>query len=99
MSYPRTRPVTITANSDHSVSNFAGFSIRESAGTAAPAAVNIRHADGAGTNTGTIIHVIELAGDESKTVDLFAPIRATAADGVHVEVVTGSVEGVLHERD
>lgn len=85
-------PVTITANSNHTaVTRLGGYSIRESAATAAAAAVNLRR----GTVAGQIIAVIELAANGSVT-DMW-PGLVGATGGVYVEVVAGTVEGVLFE--
>lgn len=86
----------ITADSDHAgVRTFAGFSVREAAVTAAAATVRFRQTDGAGGATGQILAELELAADASETVTFDIPV--SAPDGVHVEVVAGTVEGVLYE--
>lgn len=82
---------TTTSNANHTaVTRFAGFSIRESAATAAPAAVNFRHQ----TSTGQILFALELAANES--AGIVFPSRMPAPSGVYVEVVSGTVSGVLY---
>lgn len=86
-------PVTVTANANHAgVTRYAGFSVRESAATAAAATVNLRH----GTATGQIIAVLELAANASDAAALPLPVQTP--DGVYVEVVAGVIEGVLLDR-
>lgn len=81
----------ITADSNHTaVSRFAGFSVRESAGTPAAAAVNFRDS----AVGGQILAVLELAADESATLSLTDLISVDT--GVYVEVVSGTVSGVLY---
>ncbi len=88
------RPVTITADSNHSaVARFRGFSIRESAGTPAAAAVNFRKL----TAGGQIIFVLELNGDESSTLILGSDMMIPSEGGVYVEQVSGAVSGVIFQ--
>ncbi len=87
----RVAATTITANANHGgVTRLSGFSIRESAAVAAVAAVNLRHAN----STGQILAVLELAADQSAT--LLSPAVIHAPNGVYVQVVTGTVSGVLY---
>lgn len=83
-------PTDISADSNHTgVTRFAGFSVRESAGTAAAAAVNFRRLDA----TGQILWVLELAANES--AGIVFPGNMSAPDGVYVEVVSGTVSGEI----
>ena len=83
-------PIDITANSNHAtVDRLHGFSIRESAGAAASAEVNLRKA----TAGGQILYVLELAANESAT--LMLPEAVSAEGGVYVQVVSGTISGVL----
>ncbi len=68
-----------------------GFSIREAAGSAADAAVNFRKVNG----SGQIIGVLELAANESATLVL-SKRKINAEGGVFVEVISGTVVGVLY---
>jgi hypothetical protein len=82
--------VDVTADSNHAtVTKFGGFSVRESAGTPAAAAVNFRH----GVVGGQIFAVLELAANESASISLGGAFQAP--DGVYVQVVSGTVSGVL----
>ena len=83
-------PATITPNANHpTVTRLSGFSIRENAGSAAPASVNFRKLN----SGGQILFVLELAANESAT--LMVPEPFSAEDGVYVHVLSGEVEGVL----
>ncbi len=83
-------PVDITADSNHTaVTQFSGFSVRESDGTPAVAAVNFRH----GAVGGQILWVLELAANESAGIELGGAMQTP--DGVYVEEVAGTVSGVL----
>lgn len=85
--------VTITADTNHAtVRNWNGFSIREAAGT--PAQATVRFRDGA--VGGDILGVLELAGDESASMTLTDDLKAPS--GIYVEVVSGTIEGVLYRR-
>ena len=85
-------PQDLTADSNHAaVTRYGGFSIRESDGTPAVAAVNFR----AGAVGGQIIGVLELAANESASFGL--PGMVSTPDGVYVEVVAGTVSGVLFQ--
>ena len=79
----------ITANTLHSVTRFRGFSLRENAGTPAVATVRFREA----SVSGQILFVLELAADESATLVLDRAV--VAEDGIYVEVVAGTIEGVI----
>lgn len=69
-----------------------GWSLRESAGTAAVATVFIR--DGT-TTSGDIRAVIELNGDQSTTM-WFGPEGVMCAAGIFVHRSAGSTEGVVY---
>lgn len=85
--------ITITADSNHTqIQRFSGFSIRESDGTPAAAAVNIRDS----AVGGDILAVLELAANESATINLDDAIPVDT--GVYVEVVSGTISGVLYGR-
>jgi len=82
--------VDITADTNHTaVVRFAGFTIRESAGTPAVAAVNFRDE----TVSGQILWVLELAANES--AGIVFPGHVSTASGVYVQVVSGTVSGTL----
>lgn len=84
------RTQSITANSNHSaVERLMGYSIRENAATPAPATVRLRRASA----TGDILAVLELAANESATL-VFNEFMYSEG-GVYVEVVAGTIEGVL----
>ena len=86
------KPVDITPDANHTaVTRFAGFTVRESAGTAAAAAVNFRH----GTVSGQILWVLELAANSSDGVVF--PGYMSTPDGVYVQAVSGTVSGELLE--
>lgn len=92
------RSVPITADSDHDVKRLAGWSLHEDGGLG-QIIVKIRHADGSQGTTGDLAGVVEVAADGSKT-EVFGQgvfVSADHADGFHVEVTTGTVEGVLYE--
>lgn len=85
------KTTTITANTNHSdVQRFRGVSIRESAASAAAAQVNLRK----GAVGGQLLMVIELAANESATLVL--EDRVPSEGGVYVQVVSGTVEGVIY---
>lgn len=93
----RLTPAAITANANHTgVTTLAGWSIREAAGSAGVAAVNIRKGVAAANNTGTLLAVLEMAADTSNTYEFRTPLRGDATYGIYVEVVTGTVAGVLY---
>jgi len=84
-------PVDLTGDANHTdVVHYGGFSVRESAGTPAVAAVNFRH----GSVSGQIVGVLELAANESADRSLPGIIQTPA--GVYVQVVTGEISGVLY---
>lgn len=86
------RAVTFNANSNHTtVPRLSGWSIRESAAIAGPAVVNLRHASG----TGQILEVIELAASQSLTVSYGQGAWKESSGGTYVEVVSGTVQGVI----
>lgn len=86
------RPVDIVAGTNHaSVNRFGGWSVRESAATAAAATVRFREA----SSTGQILAVVELPADGSDTRVLDPAVWP--AGGVYVEVVAGTVEGVIYD--
>lgn len=83
-------PTDITGDSNHTaVTRFAGFSVRESAGSPAAAAVNFRRLNG----SGQILWILELAANES--AGIIFPGYMDAADGVYVEVVSGTISGEI----
>lgn len=88
---PMNRPQTITADSNHSgVEALKGFSIVESAGTPAAAYVRLRK----GAVGGDIIVHLKLAASGTANVEYITAISAEG--GVYVEVVSGTVSGVLY---
>ena len=85
--------VDITGDSNHTqVTRFAGFSVRESAGSPAAAAVNFRDS----AVGGQILAVLELGADESASFNLDDVLPVDT--GVYVEVVSGTISGVLYGR-
>lgn len=70
--------------------SYFGFSIRENAGTAAPATVRIRQKDA----TGPILDEIELNANESAR-EWYGPQGRKVRDDIFVEVVAGAIEGVI----
>lgn len=82
---------TITAGTNHDVSRFGGWSVREAAATAAAATVRFRDTSVAGQ----ILAVLELAADGSDTTVLDPAVVPDG--GVYVEVVAGTVEGVVYD--
>lgn len=85
-------PTSISADSNHSgVTQLKGLSIRESAGSPAVATIRLRKA----SVSGQILMVLELAENESATLILDSPIPSE--DGVYVQVVAGTVEGVIYQ--
>lgn len=81
--------VEVTGDSNHSgVQHLAGWSFRETAASAAE--VRLRN----GAVGGDILAVFNLPADGSVESTPLAPIRAPS--GVFVEVVGGTVEGVLY---
>lgn len=83
--------IDLTPDSNHpTVRRLAGFSIKEDAGTPAAATVNLRDS----TVSGQILVALELAGDESAVGQFSKPIPVE--DGVYVEVVAGTISGVLY---
>lgn len=85
---------TLTANSNHTgITRLAGLSVRENASTAAAAAINLRH----GSSTGQILLVVELAADESGTIELNREIRTPS--GVYLEVVSGTVQAIAYTTE
>ncbi len=91
----RVNATTITANTNHAgVTRLSGFSIREAnAVTPGPAAINLRD----GTASGQILVVLELGADQSAT--LLSPAIVHAPNGVYVEVVAGTISGVLYDSE
>lgn len=88
-------PVDITANTNHTgAERLGGFSVHEAAATAAAATVRFRRE----TATGQIIFVLELAANESASIVLPAGEYVPSGGGVYVEVVAGTVEGVLFDK-
>lgn len=83
-------PTTLTANTNHAtVTRFAGFDIRESAGTGS-AAANLR----SGSATGQILFVLEITTKDNAAIVF--PAHMPTPLGVYVEVLSGSVSGVLY---
>lgn len=75
----------------------AGWSLHEDGGVT-QIIVKVRHADGSQGTNGELVGVIEVAADGSKT-ETFGKdnyVSADHSDGFHVEVATGTVEGVLY---
>jgi hypothetical protein len=68
-----------------------GWSLRESAGTPAVAACNIRE----GSASGDIIAVLELAADSSSNV-WFGPGGVNAVGGIYFDVVAGEITGAVY---
>jgi len=82
----------LTGDSNHdTLTRFGGFSVRESDGTPAVAAANFRH----GGVGGQILAVLELAANESASFAL--PGMQSTPDGVYVEVVSGTISGVIYQ--
>lgn len=86
-------PVNITADTNHSeVERLQGFSVHESAGTPAAAEVVLRKA----SVSGAILFYIDLNANESAS--LVFPRGISTEGGTYVEVVSGTITGVLfHE--
>lgn len=85
-------PYTVTANANHAdVERLVGWSFHENAGSPAAATVRLRN----NAVGGQVVAVIELAANESTTVSLCHPLQVT---GTYVEVVAGSVAGVLYQE-
>lgn len=83
-------PTDITPNSNHAgVERLDGFSIRESAGSPAVAAFNLRKASA----VGQILFVGELQANESATLMLHESVSSEG--GLYVEVTAGTISGVL----
>lgn len=70
-----------------------GFSIRESASTAAVATCAVVH--GATANGGTVITRIELLPNESRS-EWFGPNGIAAASGLSVDITAGTVDADLY---
>jgi hypothetical protein len=88
-------PVDITSNAAHaSVDLLGGWSVREAAVVGAQATVRFRR----GAVGGQVLAVLELAANAAETVVLATPIDGDGTNGVYVEVVAGTVEGVLYHR-
>ena len=86
------RAYDITGDTNHAdVTRFAGFAIRESDGTPAVGAVNFR----LGSVSGQIVWPVELAANES--AGIFFGGMIASPDGVYVEVVSGTISGVLFQ--
>lgn len=91
----RNVPVDVTANTAHgSVDMLGGWSLRESAAVAIAATVRLR----VGSAAGQILAVIELAANGSDRVEFLHPVDVPGGSGVYVEVVAGTVDGVLWHR-
>lgn len=71
-----------------------GYSVRESAGSAAVASLNLRNG---GDATGAIIAVEELAADAQKTV-WFGPQGIACPLGIFVDRVAGETQIVLYHK-
>lgn len=86
------KAVTITGGgANHTaVTRFSGFSVREDA--AAVATVRFRE----GAVGGQILFELTLAASESASI--IFPTYITSEDGVYVEEVAGSIEGVLFQN-
>lgn len=88
-------PVTIAANAAHAtVDMLGGWSIREAATVAAAATVRLR----VGTVAGQVLAVIEIPADGDDTFEFDRAVDVPGGAGVWVEVVAGTVEGVLYHR-
>lgn len=88
------RAVSVTAAANHATAaRLAGWSIREAAGTPAAATVRLRKA----AVGGDIVAVIRLAASGAETV-VFSDDFLSCEGGCFVEVVAGTVEGVLYAR-
>ncbi len=84
------QPIDITANANHTgVTRFGGFSIRASAA----AFVRLRH----GSSTGQVLYVLDLALNESAGTSFTGHIDVPS--GVYVQVVSGTIEGVLYDME
>lgn len=74
-----------------------GWTVRESAGTAAVATVILRHGvvSGGNCDAGAVIDFIELAanGDDRQT---YAPLGLAVASGVCVDVVSGEIDANIY---
>lgn len=83
---------TVTANANHpDVERLVGWSFREAAASPAAATVLLRN----DALAGQVIAYIELPANGSETVTLDHPMQVA---GVYVEVVAGTVEGVLFQE-
>lgn len=85
-------PYTVTSNANHAdVERLTGWSFRESDASPAVATVRLRN----NAVGGQVIAYIELPANGSQTVSLKHPVQVA---GVYVEVVAGTVEGVLYQE-
>lgn len=90
MSLGAARAQSISSNANHAnVQRLVGWSIKEAAGSPSVATVTLRN----GAVGAQILFEIELAADEATNIVFPRSIRTE--DGVYVEVVTGTVSGVL----
>lgn len=92
----RTKTLTGSPAADQTViagteAKLLGWSLRESAASAAAASANIRE----GSASGDIIAVIELAADGSETV-WFGDDGVVAYGGIYFDAVAGEITGVVY---
>lgn len=87
-------PVTVSANTNHTaVTRLAGFSFRETAGGAA--VLRVRK----GAVDGDLVFTLSFEANESLLLILGDNQLVGTEDGAYVQVVSGTVEGVLFEAD
>jgi len=80
----------VTADSVHTQERIYGFNFVETAGAAA--VVKLR----AGSASGDVINYLNLASGQSGTIFFPENVYVSALGGVYVEVVSGTVAGVLY---
>ena len=93
----RNLAVAVALDDNHETVNLlGGYSIRETAGSTAT--VNLRKGVAASNNTGALLAVINLAANESVTVEFITPIPADPTYGVYYEDLSGTTAGTLFRR-
>jgi hypothetical protein len=85
-------PIEVTANANHAtVTYLGGFNFAEVAAVGAPAHLRLRH----GSVAGAILAHISLTGD-GMVIKVFEETFIDTPSGVYVEVVSGTIAGVLY---